>query len=79
MRAAAVRGPQPQAGHLPGHHQQAGGTGYVDIYSRTLLVLFTLTSDLLSNNLYILNILSFTNLLQPLFCLRFSNYALLCC
>ena len=51
MRAAAVRGPQPQAGHLPGHHQQAGGTGYIDIHSLTLhcwFFLLLVSSDLLS-------------------------------
>ena len=38
VRAAAVRGPQPQAGHLPGHHQQAGGTGYIrEAFNKTSL------------------------------------------
>ena len=52
MRAAAVRGPQPQAGHLPGHHQQAGGTVYVNMWISIVehcwSFLLLVSSDLLS-------------------------------
>ena len=48
MRAAAVRRPQPQAGHLPGHHQQAGGTGYLLIVEYCWSFLLLVSNDLLS-------------------------------